>query len=154
MRKLEALLADANTEGTKIRLGKKEKLDISRELDKLNANIGGIRLMKRPPEILFVVDVVKEAIAVSEANRLHIPVIALVDTNADPARIAFPIPSNDDASRTIRLFVAAVADAVLEGQAIYRSRFPTGGQMGEQKKIEAPLANADILATEQGAAVV
>lgn len=149
MRKLENLLAEAAQENTKIRLHKKEKLDISRELEKLNANLGGIRNMKRVPDVMFVVDIVKEEIAVSEADRLHIPVVALVDTNADPLSVNFPIPSNDDATRTIKLFVSAVADAVLEGRAIFKARVPEqhesrGGKDGSSKhnvrheKQEAP----------------
>jgi small subunit ribosomal protein S2 len=127
MRKLENLLADAAQENTKIRITKKERLDISRQVEKLEANLGGIRNMKKTPDVIFVVDIVKEAIVIAEANRLHIPVVALVDTNADPNGIAFPIPSNDDATRTIQLFLSAAADAVNEGRAIYQARFPGGG---------------------------
>ena len=126
MRKLETLLHEAEQENSKVRLHKKEKLDIARQLQKLDANLGGIRNMKRLPDVIFVVDVVKEAIAVAEANKLHIPVVALVDTNADPTPVNFAIPSNDDAARTIKLFVAAVADAIIEGRAIYNARFPGG----------------------------
>ncbi|MEI6518161.1 MAG: 30S ribosomal protein S2, partial [bacterium] len=114
MRKLENMLAEAATENSKIRLTKKERLDISRQVGKLETNLGGIRNMRKIPDVIFLVDVVKEEISIAEAHRLHIPVVALVDTNADPGEVSFPIPSNDDASRTIRLFVAAVADAVIE----------------------------------------
>lgn len=124
MRKLETLLNEASVEGSKVRLHKKERLDISRELEKLNANLGGIRNMKRIPDVMFVVDIVKEEIAVAEATRLHIPVVAMCDTNADPGQVMFPIPSNDDATRTIKLFVSAVADAVNEGRQIFRARVP------------------------------
>lgn len=122
MRKLETLLADAAQENSKIRLLKKERLEMAREVEKLEANLGGIRNMRKVPDVIFIVDVVKEQIAISEANRLHIPVIALVDTNADPGRIAFPIPANDDATRSIKLFVSGVADAILEGRALYEAR--------------------------------
>jgi small subunit ribosomal protein S2 len=124
MRKLENLLAEANAENSKVRLSKKERLDISRQVEKLEANLGGIRGMKRVPDVIFVIDIVKEEIAISEANRLHIPVVALVDTNGDPGKVAFPIPSNDDATRTLRLFLSGLADAILEGRAIYNARFP------------------------------
>lgn len=127
MRRIEGLLADAAIEGSKVRLLKKEKLEMTRELEKLEASLGGIRNMRKLPDLLFVVDVVKEEIAVKEARRLHIPVIGLVDTNADPEPISFPIPSNDDSSRTIRLFVHAVADAIIEGRRVYESRFPQNG---------------------------
>jgi small subunit ribosomal protein S2 len=132
MRRRETLLADASVEGSKVRLSKKEKLDISREVKKLNTNLGGLRNMKRVPDVIFIVDIVKEEIAVAEANRLHIPVIALVDTNADPTKVTFPIPSNDDSTRTIKLFAAAVADAVIEGRSIYRSRFAETAHAGER----------------------
>lgn len=132
MRKMETLLADAAVENSKVKLNKKERLDISRQVEKLEANLGGIRHMKKVPDVIFLVDVVKESIAIAEANRLHIPVVALVDTNADPAAVAFPIPSNDDAARTIRLFCSGVADAILEGRAIHKARVPGGGSNGSE----------------------
>ncbi len=122
MRKLEELLVQSETDVTKVKITKKEKLEITREVGKLEQSLGGIRMMKRPPDALFVIDVLKETIAVQEARRLRIPVIALTDTNANPDRIEYPIPSNDDASRTIRLFSAAVGDAVIEGRAAFNAR--------------------------------
>jgi small subunit ribosomal protein S2 len=132
MTKLEELLAAAETEGSKVRLSKKEKLNITRQIDKLNANIGGIRHMKKTPDVLFVVDINKEDLSVNEAKRLHIPVVALVDSNVNPETVDFPIPSNDDASKTVELFSAAVADAVLEGAEIYKARVPRGMIMQDQ----------------------
>ena len=132
MRKLENLLAEANQENSKVRLAKKERLDISRQLEKLEANLGGIRNMKKIPDVIFVIDIVKEEIAIAEATRLHIPVVALVDTNGDPGKVAFPIPSNDDASRTLKLFISALADALLEGRAIYHARFPGDAKNGAE----------------------
>jgi small subunit ribosomal protein S2 len=132
MRKIEDLLKESEQEGTKVRLVKKEKLTMARELEKLEANLGGIRSMKKLPDVIFVVDVVKEHIAVAEARRLHIPVIALVDTNADPGLVEFPIPANDDATRTIQLFVAEMANAVAEGRAQYDARRPKEDR-GEEK---------------------
>lgn len=132
MRKIEDLLLESEKEGTKIRLVKKEKLTMARDLEKLAANLGGIRGMKRLPDVLFVVDVVKEHIAVAEARRLHIPVIALVDTNADPGPIDFPVPANDDATRTIKLFLAEAANAVAEGRAQFEARRPKD-ERGEEK---------------------
>lgn len=122
MRKLEDLLKEAENPEGKVKLHKKEKVSISKQLGKLDASLGGIRQMKRVPDLIFVVDIIKEAIAVAEARRLRIPVVALVDTNVDPSLVDFPIPSNDDAARTIKLFVAAVADAVIEGRAEYEAR--------------------------------
>jgi len=132
MRKIEGLLADAEQEGSKVKLVKKEKLTMSRDLEKLAANLGGIRQMKKVPDVIFVVDVVKEDIAVAEARRLHIPVIALVDTNADPGLVDFPIPANDDATRTIQLFVAEMANAVAEGKAQYDARRPKEDRLEEK----------------------
>ena len=122
MRKYEDLLEQASQPDSKVNLHKKEKLTLSRELAKLNANLGGIRSMKRAPDVVFIVDINKEDIAVREARKLHIPVVALVDTNTDPTMIDFPIPSNDDSSRTIRLFTAAMAKIVLEAREQFEAR--------------------------------
>jgi small subunit ribosomal protein S2 len=119
MRRLEETLADA-TSATLYK--KKERLLMQRELDKLNINLAGIREMKRPPDALFVIDPDREQIAVAEANRLKIPVVAVVDSNCDPDRIAYCVPGNDDAIRAIRLFCGAIADSVLEGVAESEAR--------------------------------
>lgn len=120
--KLEDFLTMAAAPDSKVNLHKKEKLEMTRELGKLNSALGGIRSMKRIPDLLFVVDILKESIAVAEARKLHIPVIALVDTNVDPDKISFPVPSNDDASRTVSLFAGAVSDAVSEGKKAYQRK--------------------------------
>jgi len=99
-------------------LTKKEGLLIQREINRLNLRLSGVRNMKRVPDLLFVVDVMREAAAVHEANLLGIPVVALVDTNCDPSHVDYVIPSNDDAIRAIKLLVAKIADAVLEGKAM------------------------------------
>ncbi len=121
MRKMEDYLTKSERPDSEIKLNKKEKLMLSRRLKKLEDAIGGIRHMRKPPDLLFVVDIAKEEIAVAEARRLHIPIVALVDSNVDPTDIQFPIPSNDDASRTINLFVSAVADAIAEGKTAYEA---------------------------------
>jgi small subunit ribosomal protein S2 len=100
------------------RLTKKEALILTREIERLEMLLGGIRQMTRPPELVFVVDVRREATAIHEANLLNIPVIALVDTNCDPRNVDYVIPSNDDAIRAIKLLVAKIADAALEGKAM------------------------------------
>jgi small subunit ribosomal protein S2 len=100
------------------RLPKKEALGLQREIDKLNRKMGGLREMRRLPGLVFIADVRREAIAVKEANKLGIPIVAMVDTNCDPDPIDYPIPANDDAIRAIRLITSKVADAVLEGQQI------------------------------------
>ncbi len=98
-------------------LTKKEQLMIDRRIVKLNDRLGGIRTMSKLPDLIFVVDVRREATAVEEANKLEIPVIALVDTNCDPSGVDYVIPSNDDAIRAIKLMTARLADAAIEGAA-------------------------------------
>jgi small subunit ribosomal protein S2 len=100
------------------RITKKEALILSRQIERLELLLGGIRQMPRLPELLFVVDVRREETAIHEANLLNIPVIAMVDTNCDPRNVDFVIPSNDDAIRAIKLLVAKIADAALEGRAM------------------------------------
>ncbi len=99
------------------RLTKKEGLLIQREINRLLIRLSGIRNMKKLPDVVFVVDVMREETAIKEANKLNIPVIALVDTNCNPSGVDYVIPSNDDAIRAIKLLVGKVADAVLEGRA-------------------------------------
>lgn len=99
-------------------LKKKERLTLEREIEKLNLRLGGIRKMKRLPDMLFVVDINHEETAVREANILKIPIIAMVDTNCDPDPIDHVIPSNDDAIRAIKLITSKIADAALEGMTL------------------------------------
>lgn len=99
---------------------KKEALIKSRQIEKLNEQLGGIRHMKTVPDLLFIIDVRHEHTAVREANILGLPVIALVDTNCDPTPVDYVIPANDDAIRAIKLIVAKMADAVIEGRAKYK----------------------------------
>ena len=110
LKTIEATLIDGG-EG----LTKKEQLQMTREKTKLDASLGGIRDMGGLPDLMFVVDVKKEAIAILEAKKLGIPVIAIVDTNCDPDNIDFVVPGNDDASRAIVLYTNLVADAVIDG---------------------------------------
>jgi small subunit ribosomal protein S2 len=100
------------------KLTKKEALMLERKVAKLQERLGGLRDMKRLPDILSVVDTEREFTAVKEANVLHIPVLGIVDTNANPDIVDFIIPANDDAMRSIRLLVSSLADAVMEGKAI------------------------------------
>jgi small subunit ribosomal protein S2 len=112
LKKIEAMKED----GTINRFPKKEILMMDKELGKLNRNLGGIKHMRTPPDALFVVDPKNEEIAVSEANKLNIPVIALTDTNCDPDGIDYLIPGNDDAIRSIKLITSLIAEAVVEGK--------------------------------------
>ena len=108
---------------------KKEQLQLTRERDKLERSLGGIRDMGGLPDLLFVIDTNKEAIAVKEAKKLGIPVIAIVDTNCDPKPIDLPIPGNDDAARAIALYCNLIADAVIDG--ISASQGSLGVDVGE-----------------------
>ncbi|MFD2530845.1 30S ribosomal protein S2 [Gracilimonas halophila] len=105
------------TDGTFEELTKKEGLMLQREQDKLNDALGGIKNMGRLPGAIFVVDIIKEHLAVNEAIKLHIPIIAMVDTNSDPDVPDFIVPCNDDSARTIQLVTTQIADAIIEGAA-------------------------------------
>jgi small subunit ribosomal protein S2 len=105
-------------------LTKKESLMRDREIEKLNARLGGIRDMENLPGAVFIIDVKKEETAILEADRLGIPIVAVVDTNCDPDRIDYVIPANDDAIRAIRLMTSKMADAVLEGLALRKEMAP------------------------------
>jgi len=106
-----------SAEGGLERMSKKEALSFGRELEKLNKTLGGIKDMAGLPDALFVVDVGYHKIAVQEANKLGIPVVAVVDTNHSPEGVDYVIPGNDDASRAVTLYARAVADAILDGRA-------------------------------------
>ncbi len=112
LRQLEKMEED----GTFDVLPKKEVLGLRHEMEKLNRNLGGIKEMKKLPAALFVVDPRKEHIAVLEARKLNIPIVATVDTNCDPDEVDYVIPANDDAIRAVRLLASKMADAVLEGR--------------------------------------
>jgi small subunit ribosomal protein S2 len=109
------------TDGTFDRMTKREALSHKRELDKLEKSLGGIKNMGKLPGALFIIDPSMEHIAVSEAQKLEIPVIAVTDTNCDPDKVDYVIPGNDDALRAIRLFASRIADAVLGGRGIRES---------------------------------
>ena len=113
LKEMEQIIADNGTE----RMTKKEALDFAREVEKLNKSIGGIKDMNALPDALFVIDVGYHKIAVQEATKLGIPVVAVVDTNHSPDGVTYVIPGNDDSSRAVRLYARGIADAVLEGKA-------------------------------------
>ncbi|KUP96314.1 30S ribosomal protein S2 [Thermobifida cellulosilytica] len=114
---------------------KKELLGLRREKEKLERTLGGIRDMARVPSAVWIVDTKKEHIAISEARKLNIPVVAILDTNCDPDEVDYPIPGNDDAIRSVSLLTRVVADAVAEGLMIR-----SGGAPGGEKGSEEPLA--------------
>lgn len=147
-------------DGTYAKYTKKEVLRFERERERLEHNVGGIREMDGLPGAMFVIDPHKEEIAIKEANRLGIPVVALCDTNCDPSLLDFPIPGNDDAIRAIRLFATAVADASLKGSQIASAKreesareaareaedfhAPTGESEGpEVQRVERPEAEEE-----------
>ncbi len=124
------------------RLTKKEALVLHRKIERLEVLLGGVRQMVRLPELVFVVDVHREATAIHEANLLNIPVIAMVDTNCDPTNVDYVIPSNDDAIRAIKLVVSKIADAVIEGKALRK-------EMPEEALISMPMAEEEELTDEE-----
>ena len=103
-------------------LSKKELLDISREKQKLDLNIGGIRKLNGKPDLLIIFDVLKDRIAVREASKLKIPVVGIVDTNADPDNIDYIIPGNDDALRSIQLITSYISDSIILGREKYNEK--------------------------------
>jgi small subunit ribosomal protein S2 len=139
LKKLDEMLEDPQiTEA----ITKKEAQGLRRERDKLLASLGGIKGLRKLPDALFVIDPSKEEIAVREANKLRIPVVAVVDTNCDPDLIDYKIPGNDDAIRAIRLFCAAIAEAVIEGRNLWEERQRGAGQEPADGAGMAPAAEA------------
>ena len=127
------LIEKMSTDGTFERMTKKEVIRITREREKLEKALGGIKNMGELPGAVFIIDVVKEHIAVSETRKLEIPIVATVDTNCDPDVIDYAIHGNDDAIRSIRLFAARVADACVLGQKLQRERATQARDSGESQ---------------------
>ncbi|OHE81176.1 MAG: 30S ribosomal protein S2 [Lysobacterales bacterium GWF1_69_6] len=146
LKELEA----AETDGTFEKLVKHEVLTLRRERDKLEASLGGIKEMNRLPDALFVIDIGHENIAVQEAKKLGIPVIAVVDTNYDPNLVDYAIPGNDDAIRAVQLYVRAAADAVLEGKAASPQAHVAADDFVELDAEGNPVAKEDKKAAPRG----
>ena len=142
LKEIEAVLGDSDKE-----MSKKERAALDREREKLQKNLIGIREMDGLPDALFVIDPKKEYIAVKEAKKLDIPVVAIVDTNCDPEDIDYVIPGNDDAIRAIRLFTQKIADAVLEGYNLAEERYIGTEDKGEPAA-EAMVPPAEAAAPE------
>ena len=134
LKELDEIMADGEMQG----FTKKERLHLERERAKLQASLGGIREMGGVPDMLFVVDTNKEALAIAEARKLGIPVVAVLDSNSDPAGVDYPIPGNDDASRAISLYCDLAARAVIDGMATQLGA--AGFDLGELE--EVPLDEA------------
>ena len=151
MKELEQLDFEGGTSG----FTKKELLLKKRELEKLQKSLGGIRHMTKTPSALWIVDTKKEHLAIDEAQKLGIPVIAILDTNCDPDEVTFPIPGNDDAIRSVALLTRVIADAVAEG-LMERHQKPTEGDAAAEPlaEWEVELLNAEVKADEVEAAVV
>ncbi len=132
-------------------LTKKELLGLKREKEKLEQSLGGIKGMKKLPDAIFVIDPEHEQIAVKEARKLGVPVVAVIDTNCDPDMVDHKIPGNDDAIRAIRLFCSAIADAVVDGKALHE--YAAGKEKAEEKAAGGPgSVPADSGAAENSAA--
>lgn len=143
LKEIEAMREDGRFE----MLTKKERLKLDREHEGLMKNLAGIKDMGGAPDMLFIIDVRKEDIAVKEANRLGIPIVAVVDTNCSPEGIDHVIPGNDDALRAIRLFASRIADAILEGKQIGTEGRSPEPEVSEDETGEAPADQIDIAAT-------
>jgi small subunit ribosomal protein S2 len=144
LKDLEAMQTDGRYE----KLTKKERIKLDREREGLNKNLSGIKSMNRLPDIVFIIDVRKEEIAVAEANRLGIPIVAVVDTNCSPEGIDYVIPGNDDALRAVRLFASRIAESILDGQQIATE----GGVAAQSDEAgdQASVAPADEIGTGAG----
>jgi len=129
LKDLEAMQTDGRYE----KLTKKERIKLDRERESLNKNLSGIKSMSRLPDVVFIIDVKKEEIAVAEANRLGIPIVAVVDTNCSPDGIDYVIPGNDDALRAVRLFASRISDAIVEGNQIATE----GGEVAAEPTAES-----------------
>jgi small subunit ribosomal protein S2 len=137
LRELDELLSN-NAQG----FTKKERLNLDREKDKLERALGGIKNMGSTPDLMVIIDTNKEAIAIEEAKRLGIPVVALLDTNCDPDKIDFPIPGNDDAARAISLYCDLFAKAVIDGIERQQGRMGVDVGAAVEAPVEAALADA------------
>ncbi|MBO6902594.1 MAG: 30S ribosomal protein S2 [Rhizobiaceae bacterium] len=147
LRKLEELLADGAQASA---FTKKERLNLEREREKLDRALGGIKDMGSTPDLMFVIDTNKEAIAIQEAKRLGIPVVAIVDSNCDPDIVDYPIPGNDDAARAISLYCDLISKAAIDG--IARQQGSAGIDVGAAEEAPVETAVADEPAAEEPAA--
>ncbi len=140
IRKLE-IIEKMEEEGQMDLMTKKEALMLQRKKEKLLNYLGGIRDMKKAPDLIFIIDTVKEKIAVQEATKLHIPIVAPIDTNCDPDPITFPIPGNDDAIRSVQLFCKEIAEAINEGKALREQDADAEQEGGAESEEKAPVAD-------------
>ncbi|WP_296702804.1 30S ribosomal protein S2 [Thiocapsa sp. UBA6158] len=144
LKELETMFA----EGTIERFNKKEALGLARERAKLEQSIGGIKDMDGLPDAMFVIDVGHEKIAVTEANKLGIPVVGVVDTNNDPSKVDYVIPGNDDAIRAVRLYISGAADAILDGRNTAAAMVGRGGDTFINAPVESESAPSAVAEAE------
>lgn len=142
LRELEDFISSGHIE----KLPKKEVAQLQRQLTKLSKTLGGIKEMRGLPDLIFVVDQKKELIAIKEANKLHIPVICLADTNADPDDVDYLIPGNDDAIRSIKLIASKLADAILEGKQLRENKAAELTKIVEIKAADAGVETVETVA--------
>jgi small subunit ribosomal protein S2 len=132
-------LEEMDSSGAMDKLPKKEAIRLRKASAKMDQNLCGIKRLERLPELIFIIDTKKEAIAVREAERIHIPCIGIVDTNCDPDLVSIPVPGNDDAIRSINLFCSVIADAVMEGkmllEKVHADAGEPGGPAGKGKEV-------------------
>jgi small subunit ribosomal protein S2 len=147
LRELENMKAQGDFD----RLPKKEVAKLQDQLSKLERFLGGIKDMHRLPDAIFIVDPKKERIAVLEARKLNIPIIAVIDTNCDPDEITYPIPGNDDAIRAVKLMVSKIANAIIEGKTESESAYDGGGVYAEPAVFDAPDADEPAAAASEAA---
>ncbi len=144
LEEIEAMMNDGRIEN----FSKKEQLEFSRQFEKLNTNLGGIRKMTKLPSAVFIVDTAEEDTAVREARKLNIPVVGIVDTNCDPTLVTYPIPGNDDAIRSISLFARVVAEAIEEGRQLKSEGSDAAAVEMAAPKAEQSKASATLDAAE------
>ena len=130
-------------------LTKKELLKLTRERDKLELSIGGIKNMGSLPDLIFVIDTVREQIAIKEANKLNIPIAAIIDTNCDPEGITYPIPGNDDSTKSIKLYCDLISQAVLDGISIQSQKLQNKNQDEKEKPQKEIASKEDNKSKEQ-----
>lgn len=137
------------TDGVFKVMSKKEVSRLSKEMGRLRKLLTGIRTLNKLPDIMFVIDPIEELLAVTEARKLKIPIVAICDTNCDPDLIDYPIPGNDDAARSVKLFCGLIADAVIEGRELYQKSKGTGASAGQEAASETEEAVVEANASEE-----
>ncbi|MFA6908475.1 MAG: 30S ribosomal protein S2 [Patescibacteria group bacterium] len=141
IKKLKQLRIDRDA-GDFSKYTKKEQLDLEREIARLELCIGGIENLEKIPDVLFVEDVKQEGTAVREAKKMHVPIVALVDSNANPQLVDYPIPANDDATKSLELFITLMAEAVEEGKAV-RAQAAVAPAVSVQPTVPAPVSGEE-----------